>query len=330
MNSNFRLRFDLVEGHYLNSADEQVGLDLAPSGDVLTLRSGIAGAPIASQPTAAIVGGPYPSEQLAQEAAERVRDTILVWAVRRRFGVDVGGGCVRGGILTDGGRAYFAKALGRPIRGDVQGIDVYPAEADTMFVRVGAQVGVGVGVDGFVAEFREIRAGAWQLSEKQRLAAELFSASFFDRVPRSRFITLVTVVEALLDAGRRSVDVQEFVDQARELAEALPKSEPSRQSLITGLERLRDESIGQAGRHLADRLLKDRSYDELPAAKFFTKCYGIRSQTVHRGVPEDPDIDFLTLGNSCQQFVGDLLLASFADAAQPAVAAVKPATGTSV
>lgn len=318
MSSNFRLRFDLVDGDRLNSGDEQVRLDSNALGEVLTLRSAVRGTPISGHSSVAIVGGAYPSEDLARETAERVRDALLVWAVRSRFGIDIGAGHVRS-ILADAGKAHYEGILGKPVRGDLQGIDVYPAEGDTVFVRVEAKVNVGKSIEGFVTELRAIRSLSWQLTEKQRLAAELFSASFFDRVFRSRFITLVTAVEALLEPARRSIEVQAIIDQAKASAVALGKVEPAKQALISGLERLREDSIGHAGRQLAENLLKDKVYDGVLPGRFFAKCYTIRSQTVHSGVPEDPSVDFLALGNSCQQFVGDLLMASF-EAAQQGVA----------
>ncbi|EKD40207.1 MAG: hypothetical protein ACD_75C00141G0002 [uncultured bacterium] len=316
MRFNFRLRFDLVEGSHLNSNDELVRLDSSLSGELLTICSAARGTPISSHSSVAIIGGAYGSYDVALETAEQLRDSLLVWAVKNRFGIDIGDGCVRS-ILTDAGKTYFERQLGKPVRGDLQGIDVYPAEGDTVFVRAEADVSIGKSIEGFIANLREIRSLSWHLTEKQRIAAELFSASFFDRVFRSRFITLVTAVEALLEPARRCIEVQTIIDQARASAEALSKANPARQSLISGLERLREESIGQAGRQLADCLLKDKSYDDMPPGRFFARCYTIRSQTVHNGVPEDPSVDFLTLGNSCQQFVGDLLLASFEAAKSP-------------
>jgi hypothetical protein len=210
------------------------------------------------------------------------------------------------------------------VRNDIQGIDIYPAEEDIVFLRFGPlKAKVGKSVEGFTTEIRDIGARLWQPSMKQRVASELFCASFFDLVYRSRFITLVTAVEALLEPRTRSVSVQDIIDQAKALTATLSKLEPARESLLSSLEHLREDSIGQAGRHLADQLLGNKIYTEMTPGKFFSKCYSIRSQTVHNGIPDDPDVDFLVLANLCQQFVGDLLLASFASSA--ANSGVEPA-----
>jgi hypothetical protein len=257
-----------------------------------------------------LVGGPYETEQAARSAAERTRDALLIWGVRFRFGVDVGDGHIRG-TLTHAGKAHYEETLGKPVRNDVQGIDVYPDDGDIVFVRVDFKASVAKDVATFVAELRELlRSDTWQLSNKQRVGAELFCASFFDAVFRSRFITLVTAVEALLDPDPRSATVQGLIDGAVAAANLADLPNPDRDSLLGGLTRLRSESIGRAGRRLADALLAGRTYDALTPGAFFARCYRIRSQTVHTGAPEDPEVDFLALANVCQQFVGDLLLAS--------------------
>jgi hypothetical protein len=58
-------------------------------------------------------------------------------------------------------------------------------------------------------------------------------------------------------------------------------------------------------------VLVDREYEGLRAGKFFSHCYSLRGEIVHNGKISDPSIDLLQLSNSCQSFVGDLLLASF-------------------
>ncbi len=311
MNYNFRLRFDLVEGMRLNSNETKIILDCSSTGAVLTLISGALGEPISAHPYAAIVGGPYPCEETAGSIAGRARDILLVWAVRHRFGIDLGDGKIHS-ALTEAGKTHFGQMLGKPVRNDLQGIDVYPADQNTVLLRLASKVEFGKSVESLSSEIHEIESRSWWPSEKQRVAAELFCASFFDRVYRSRFITLVTAVETLLQPHSRSVSIQRIVDQAKVLADALSDLEPAKKSLLSGLERLRNESIGQAGRHLADNLLRDRTYEGMAPGKFFSKCYSIRSQTVHNGSPDDSDINFHTLSNSCHMFVGDLLQASFA------------------
>lgn len=59
-------------------------------------------------------------------------------------------------------------------------------------------MGVGKHPDIFVEQFRQGMI-TLPLSDTQLLGAELYGLSFFDMSFRSRFITLVTAVEAMLE-----------------------------------------------------------------------------------------------------------------------------------
>jgi hypothetical protein len=85
--------------------------------------------------------------------------------------------------------------------------------------------------------------------------------------------------------------------------------------IINALQQLRKESISQAGRALARRLVPHRQYQDHSSWEFFTHCYAVRSQILHGGRAKNPSIDMLALANHMEAFVSDLLLASLGDAA---------------
>ena len=234
----------------------------------------------------------------------------MVWALRERLGVDFGDGILRS-FITDFGKKHYEQGLGHPVRNDRLGIDVYESQQGLRFASIDINPALGKNAESFVEQIRQNMSGPLRLSEKQMLAAELYSASFFDVSFRSRFITLVTAVEALLDAPLRSNEIQEFVNEAKAKANALVADPATRQAVVSSLEWLRNDSIGQTGRLLAERLLGDLEYDGLSAGRFFSHCYRLRSEIVHNGKTSDPTIDLLQLSNKCQAFVADLLLASF-------------------
>jgi hypothetical protein len=90
--------------------------------------------------------------------------------------------------------------------------------------------------------------------------------------------------------------------------------EGTRSSLSGSLQRLKSESIGQAGRALVDRLLLGRIYRGQPPAPFFTFCYDLRSSILHDGSVPATVNDFPSVCAAAQEFVCDLLIASFAEA----------------
>jgi hypothetical protein len=306
----FRLRFNMLKGAHINWDSEELKLFQTQEGQSFRLRAGPRGTPISKSSEIAILGGPYASEDVATKAAEFARQAVVVWAVKQRLGVDFGDGKLRS-FITDAGREYYERQLGRPLRNDRLGIDVYETQKDLLFASIRFDAALGKNSDAFVEEFRERLITPIALSEKQRTASELYGLSFFDMSFRSRFITLVTAIEALLDAPRRSEEIQVFLENVIVMVNALDVEVATKQSITSSVERMKSASIGQTGRALAERLLSDREYNGLRAGKFFAYCYKVRSEIVHDGKPFDPAIDLLLLSNACQAFVGDLLLASF-------------------
>jgi len=306
----FRLRFNMLKGDHIKSDKEELESLGTAGGQRIRLRAGSRGSPIEKSSEIAITGGPYSSQDEALGVAQAAREAVIVWAVKQRLGVDFGDGKLRH-LMTDVGKEYYERQLGHPIRNDRLGIDVHEIQDGLLFASVSLDAAVAKNADTFVEQFREGITNPVVLSEKQRLAAELYSLSFFDMSFRSRFITLVTAVEALLDPHIRSGEIQAFVDDLKTRLDGLGVDEGTKQSMISSLERLKYDSIGQTGRALSDSLLGDRKYSGLKAGKFFSRCYKLRSQIVHNGQPNDPTTDLLQESNACQAFVADLLLASF-------------------
>jgi len=143
--------------------------------------------------------------------------------------------------------------------------------------------------------------------------SEIYSASFFDVSPRSRFITLVTAVEALLDPARRPESVQTLVTEMEGVTRTSAVDDSTKEAIVSSLQWLREESIGQSGRAMARRFLPHQRYDGRSSWTFFTQCYHLRSQIVHHGTVGDPSIDILSLANTMETFVSELLLASLRD-----------------
>ncbi len=305
----FRLRFNLAHIGRINAdVQDLVLLDL-PAGGRLRLRTGKTGEPIKNAERVAVLGGPYTSPEQARTAAERAKSALLFWALEHRLGIDFGDGHPRG-VITEAGIADLERRFRGPVRADVHGIDVYESQPNIKFVLVEATAQVGVNLANFVKTFAREFTGGRQLAAKQGLAAEIYSSSFFDASPRSRFITLMTAVEALLEPAARPEHVQRLIEQMEKLAgTAMEVEKETRDSIIGSLQWLKAESIGQAGRILAGRLLSDKNYNNRPASAFFKYCYEIRSNLVHRG-NLDPSINPLLLANTMGDFVADLLLAS--------------------
>jgi hypothetical protein len=145
------------------------------------------------------------------------------------------------------------------------------------------------------------------------LAGEILSASYFDASGRSRFVTRITAVEALLDPQPRSAAAQRVVAKLLEVVEEGGLDESTRAAMSGSLRWLNRESIGQAGRALAARLLHGRAYEGQAPDRFFSFCYNLRSSILHFGRVPVEITNFRNVCAAAHQFVCDILIASFAE-----------------
>lgn len=302
---SFRLRFDLREEDRIGVDSEVVEI-LARDGITWTLKSAKSGAPISAHPSASILAKDFPTEEAARNAGRSCRHAILAWAVSQRRGVDLGHDAAKVVATTDLLTKIEAEQ-GVPARNDIHGLDVFPSASKTAFVRIDARAGVSKDGEVFVAELGEILQSPPKVNRKVSLAAELFTLSYLDNAPRSRFIMLVSSVEALLEYKPHDPAIQEFVDATQLELSKLPIAEDVRASLKGALQWLRQESIGRAGRRLAKELLGSETYAQQTPEDFFNDCYQVRSQLVHKG---ETKLRSAELGERCDWlavFVGDLL-----------------------
>jgi hypothetical protein len=312
---DFRLRFNFPEAYRIGSDVEEIELLVLPLGERIRMRSGAIGTPIKDHAQVAVLGGSFASEDQARDAAEKTKRALLYWAIEQRLGIDFGDGKQRSGV-TKAGLAMLQKQHGCPVRNDIHGIDIYEHVEKLRFVNVHGEVKLSKHPPKLIDTFQREYLHTRYLTEKQVLASEIYASSFFDISPRSRFITLVTAVEALLERPKRPDVVEELVEEFKAKTQLSNIDVQAKNSIIGSLGDLKRESITQAGRMLAGRLIPNELFDGQSSADFFTRCYELRSQILHRGKLEDGLVDMLDLANIMEGFVARLLLAALNSAPQ--------------
>lgn len=307
---DFRLRFNFLEGDHIECDAEDLVIIEDVYGHRLRLKSGVKGVAIKDKSHAALIGGPYQSKEEAFQSANIAKRALLIWAVTQKIGVDLGDSKFRGGFTIEGLK-FIAEKLGKPVRNDLHGIDVYEHHDELTFVLFDIKASVGKDRNAFIETIAKRFLDPTPLTEKQIVSSELYCSSFFDVSFSSRLITLVSSIEALLELPDRSYEALALVEQLVQIVRDAGLDAETKSSIIGSLQWLRQASIGQAGRALSERLLPNKQYLGQTASHFFNFSYGLRSQIVHRGRPKDLGIDLKEVANTLQVFVGDLLLASF-------------------
>ena len=189
---------------------------------------------------------------------------------------------------------------------------MFVSEPSPKFAKTGVTAVVGKPGDRVVEMVQAAARLNIAMTERERLAYDLYSASFSESSADARFVTLMMAAETLIEPQPRSEAVAAHV---RELVSATQTSSLRREeveSVVGSLRWLYNESVGQAGRRLAQSL-GDRRYADEEPQRFFTRCYDLRSKLVHGQYPRPERGDVDQRAATLEVFVSDLLAGRLRD-----------------
>jgi hypothetical protein len=253
--------------------------------------------------------GGYNSEEDALNTGRRVRDSLLLSGIKVRMGIDIGedkANCWVDSSIKD----MMLNEHGIKLIEDVHGLSVYSEEFP---VKTFSSSGIHyiytpTIADEFTSLLSAIYGTTPKISDKERLALELYGASYFEKSDRARFITLVLAVEALLEPKEREKSAKEVVDELIEYVKKSKLNKPGKDSIIGGLNKFYKESISYSLQEIAENYLSDREYSNMSSRKFIKHCYEIRNKLMHTGKVNVKVINIGVLASQLNLFISDLLL----------------------
>ncbi|MEJ5914722.1 hypothetical protein [Pseudokineococcus sp. 1T1Z-3] len=214
-----------------------------------------------------------------------------------------------GGGFTEAGLEIAQKASGLRALNDVHGLMAFRCEPQPVFLSMSGEANRISSSHSLATAFASVLEADVTMKPQQRLAYDLYAASQNEASADAQFIMLMMALETLIEPQRRAQDVQVLVDDMVQMTRDSGLPHSTKQSIIGSVKWIRQESIGQAGRRLAEQQLGDKAYFDEPVGKFFTRCYGLRSTLVH-GNAERPSRDAVGLRAAhLQTFVCDLIVA---------------------
>ena len=306
MNWCFRLRLNLGDTSKLQCPDSEWIIEGTDPQEVVKLVALDDGATLAETRHLALRGSGYASEAAATQAGEAWRARLMRAFACVRIGADFGDRAPHG-FVTNVGLQFLSPD--RRALNDVHGLAVFECEPPPVFVGAGNVTMQLSRPHEHLVQAVEETLAAGGLTEERQVAYGFFAASFSQRSADARFALLMMAVESLVEPRPRAAAVREHVESLIKSTResGLPPNEVN--SLERSLSWLRDESIGQAGRRLAQQL-DAKKYKEESAQRFFTHCYEIRSRLLHgiHPVPTRREVD--EHAAPLEVFVADLLCAT--------------------
>jgi hypothetical protein len=300
----FRIRFRLPDSVQLGIGE--VTWELAPG---VWMRSLVQDQPIKDASALAVRGEGCGSVEEATRLGERWRDALETAFARLGVGADFGEQGPRS-YFSEAGIRLMEQASGSRVLNDEPGLSVFSLHPPPRFV--------GGSAAGMMPPPNEAKtkaaitlafASGPHHTPAQRLAFDLYSASFFQPAADARLLMLMMAIETMLDPQDRDEATSAHVRELMRLTREADLPDSQKQSLLGSLEWMLQESISQSGRRLAASLT-GRTYMDQTPQKFFTICYELRSRLVHGATPR-PDFERVnTAAGQLKLFVGHLLSGS--------------------
>ncbi|WP_280242054.1 HEPN domain-containing protein [Nocardia abscessus] len=260
-------------------------------------------------------GGPYGTFEEAVSAGKAWRDYLLLAFSAHSVAIDIGD--------DDDPRAKpnpllaeKAEELGIQALWDRHGLLVYRANPPATFGKFSASATALRSGDQLARSIDAIRNLNHTVAEPQRLALKLIHSSLFDHNPETKFVLLVTAIEAIIEKKARSEQIVEWIDQLISETQR-SKLSPEDQLVVANYLGLgKQESIGSAGKR-AVSVLGSRRYDEKSPKKFLAECYTARSNIVHGNLSRPKSSELWRVIPILERFVVDLINIGIAEGEMP-------------
>jgi len=256
-----------------------------------------------------ITGAGFSTKEEALELGKKVKDSILVAAAKLRIGADAGkdtsnfyiNPTIVKKFFEEKGVGFIQNIHGLSVYEDVKPIKTISSHPPSLVCPSKAEI--------FLSNVRDFALSSKKLTDKLRLALELYGASHYEKSERARFLTQVLGVESLLVVSKRSEKEQNIVDSLIKSVNESELIDNEKQSLVGSLNWLYYKSISQSLKELARKYIGDKIYNKLSAEKFISKCYNARNMLVHTGAVNENKFNIGSLAAQLDVFLSDLLSA---------------------
>jgi hypothetical protein len=306
MSYGFRLCFTLPTHIALDIDSDAWPIDEAAGRPCVVLRSRIAGQAVRDSRALVLAGQGYDAWQAARDAGQHYRDMLMLTSAYLRLGFSFGP-CPP----QENPAAWPALAAdsqgGRPLHDDSRGLQVYDTNIEPAFTSRPEEPVWLKSSERFERVLQRMLQEKPHMTERGRLAYDLFSSSFAQKTPETRFLLLMQAMLILQVSHLRSAVSVAHIDLLIEKTSRCPELTASEQTTMAiALEHMKNESVIQGGCRLVEHL-GSREYGNLPARTFWLHCAALKGRlTLDSAKPVSRE-EFEVTNPSLENMVGDLL-----------------------
>jgi hypothetical protein len=249
----------------------------------------------------AFLGKGFPTKESAFECGTRLKQAISILMAKRRLGINVGKD--RATSASDIAMKDMLKEKhGVQLRDDIHGLDVYSEDPPVTRFSLFATATVSHEIKDFQVPLTNLYASELSFSAKQQLALEIYNLTHFEGAIKTRFLTLITVIEVLAERDKRSPAIREFLKSLSKHVSGSTLSKDEKKQLADGFGNLKRNSISESCRKLIAK------YASGSDVEYFMNCYKARSELVHDGITQRLEADDPTRLDElvCQVLISNL------------------------
>lgn len=221
-----------------------------------------------------VIGSGFATEADAFEAGQKLRNTLILTFLDFKIGADFGDDSITGGLF-DSFVNSLSHELKKEVRVHVNGLMVYPTQGTAGILKAGKpKFEHLISSDRFLSVLNTIFTTDYSLRFSERISYNLFSFSSFSSSGYDRLLFLIMAIEVLLEPMPRSPQAIGLIESfVVEVKRSQLLEHQDRDSLITALSYLRNESIRHSARRLLESKLPKKNYGGLSAIALFQDCY---------------------------------------------------------
>ena len=225
----------------------------------------------------------FETKNEALETGLSAKDCLLILGAKWHLGVDAGNDMPEG-RWGETIKAEIAQKHKARLIENVHGLSVFPDDLPPVTMSVeGRGVIDPKTIQEFGIELLSLIDRGIKLSPKNQLSLELYNSSHHEKSIRSKFLTLFSAVESLVELEERQDDAQQLVNSLKKVVAESLIDQSKKNSIRGTLNKLSKISTRQGLKQLSQKFLHDHYYAEISAEDFIEKCCNIRNQLVHHG-----------------------------------------------
>jgi hypothetical protein len=301
---NFRIRFNVTSRVHIETDQTKLFLLKEPGAYDVYLKTE-RGKTFLTASKLSLFGGPFATKEAARIEGKKWREIAEIAFACTGLAADFGDRASKSSF-TKAGLADAAKQHGQRVLDDIHGLDVYDISPAPLFISMNMHLKIGIPADILIDVVQDTLKKNVSNNDAERLAYDLYSASFDLKFPDARFLTLMMAVETLAERKNRPEESVTIIETLRKVVKDSGINERQRDSILSSLKDLKLQSIGDACKELV-KPLEEIRYSNLPPDKFITECYRLRSKLVHGSNPRPSREDVDALAAVLEILVSHLL-----------------------